>query len=174
MAKDKSPHVAVLVDTSTGWGRRLIRGVIRYSDKHGPWHLTVQPCGQADYLPLPHGWAGHGVIARIGSLRMVRALTATRLPVINVSAIDLPDNPFPQIITDYHEQANLAVQHFRDRGFCHFAYSGLHAPVMADDIATRFATQFKRPDFIVMCLSPRGLPRIAKDLPTSSNKRSSG
>jgi LacI family transcriptional regulator len=123
--KEKAPRVAVLVDTSTGWGRRLIRGIIRFSEKHGPWHLSVQARGQADYFALPHGWKGDGVIARVGSPRMVRELQTARIPVVNVSAIELPNNPFPRVIADYHSAANLAVQHFRERGFVHFAYSGL-------------------------------------------------
>lgn len=125
MHSDRLPHVAVLVDTATSWGRRLIRGVVRYSEQHGPWHLSVEARGQSDNLRLPKGWKGHGVIARIGSQRMLRALEETRLPVVNVSAIDIPSNSFPQIITDYHESAKLALQHFWDRGFRRFAYSGL-------------------------------------------------
>jgi LacI family transcriptional regulator len=158
MSKDKAPHVAVLIDTSTGWGRRLIRGVIRYSDKHGPWHLSLHACGQADYFALPHGWRGHGVIARIGSLRMVRALCAARLPVVNVSAIDLPDNPFPQIITDYHEQAKLAVQHFRDRGFCHFAYSGLQRPSYGKRHRDAFRHAVSAAGFRCEVFEPKRLP----------------
>jgi LacI family transcriptional regulator len=125
MRSDHLPYVAVLVDTATAWGRRLIRGIIRYSEKHGPWHLSVQAGSQSDYLRPPPGWKGDGVIARIGSRRMLRALQDARLPVVNVSAIDLPNNTFPQVITDYRESAKLAVQHFRERGFCRFAYSGL-------------------------------------------------
>jgi LacI family transcriptional regulator len=124
MRRDQSPHVAVLVDTSTSWGRRLIRGIVRYSEHHGPWHLSVEARGQ-DNLRLPIGWKGHGVIARIGSSRMLRELEEMKLPVVNVSAIDLPRNSFPQIITDYRKSAQLAVQHFCDRGFRRFAYSGL-------------------------------------------------
>lgn len=125
MPADKLPRVAVLVDTATSWGRRLIRGVIRYSEQHGPWHLSVEACDQANLCSPPFGWRGHGIIARIGSSKMLRSLQATGLPVVNVSAIDLPSNSIPQIVTDYHESARLAVQHFCDRGFNRFAYSGL-------------------------------------------------
>ena len=102
----------------------MIRGIIRYSEHHGPWHLSVEARG-SDKLCIPPGWKGHGIIARIGTRRMLDELEATGLPVVNVSAIDLPRNSFPQIITDYRKSAQLAVQHFRDRGFRRFAYSGL-------------------------------------------------
>jgi len=124
MIKQTSFHVAVLVDTATGWGRRLIRGVIRYSEEHGPWHLTVRPMGQRDYIALPRGWRGDGVIARVGSPRMVRELTPIGEAVVNISSIELPDNPFPCVTTDYHASATMAFEHFYDRGFRQFAYSG--------------------------------------------------
>jgi LacI family transcriptional regulator len=125
MDGDELPHVAVLVDTATGWGRRVVRGVIRYSDKHGPWHLTVEARGQAEALRLPPGWRGDGIIARITSKQMLRAMKATRLPVVNVSAVHLSNNSFPQVTTNYFESAALALQHFRDRGLVRFGYAGL-------------------------------------------------
>jgi LacI family transcriptional regulator len=74
---------------------------------------------------MPSGWKGDGVIARVNSRRMLRTLQAARLPVVNVSATDLPSNRFPQVTTDYHESAILAFHHFRDRGLQRFGYSGL-------------------------------------------------
>jgi LacI family transcriptional regulator len=125
MKRGELPHVAVLVETATGWGRRIIRGIFRYSDKNGPWYLTVEPRGPEDELMLPPGWKGHGVITRLSSQRVLRALQATRLPVLNVSAMNLPDSDFPQVTTDYHQSASLALEHFRDRGLQRFGYSGL-------------------------------------------------
>jgi len=54
------PRVAVLVDTSTGWGRRMVRGIIGYARKHGPWRLWVDDWGQREALRLPPGWKGEG------------------------------------------------------------------------------------------------------------------
>ena len=36
------PRILVLVDTSSGWGRRLIRGIANYGLTHGPWQLLVE------------------------------------------------------------------------------------------------------------------------------------
>src|SRR5690242_8295971 len=112
MKDDKLPRVAVLVDTATGWGRRIIHGVIRYSDKHGPWRLSIQARCQRDCVTPLRNWRGDGIIAWISSESNLRALQAAGLPTVNVSAIDLPDNDFPQVTTDYRESAKLAVAHF--------------------------------------------------------------
>ena len=119
-----APNVAVLVDTSTGWGRRLIRGVTGYAQKHGPWHLWAEARGRSEHLRLPPDWAGHGVIARISTQRMADALKTLDVPVVNVSAIPLQDCAYPTVTNDYPATGTLAASHFIDRGFKHFAYVG--------------------------------------------------
>jgi LacI family transcriptional regulator len=120
-----APRVAVLVDTSTSWGRRLVTGINNYAREHGPWQLFVEARGLEERLQVPRGWRGEGIIARVGSRAMVRDLLAHRLPVINVSGISLPDANFPRVTTDMHGTTQLAVKHFVDRGFRHFAYFSL-------------------------------------------------
>ena len=60
-------RIAVLVDTSSAWGRRLIHGVLAYEKKHGPWDVWLEPRGQKEPLRLPKGWNGDGIIARVSS-----------------------------------------------------------------------------------------------------------
>jgi LacI family transcriptional regulator len=56
---------------------------------------------------------------------MAQELKALNIPVINVSGIHLPGYAFPQVIGDLGASARMAVQHFMDRGFRHFAYFSL-------------------------------------------------
>lgn len=118
------PRVAVLVDTSTSWGHRLHVGIHSYR-KSGPWQLFVEPRGQEERLRLPAGWQGHGIIARIDSVAMAEELAALQIPVVNVSGIELPGVSFPRVTTDLNASAQLAANHFLDRGFKHFAYFSL-------------------------------------------------
>jgi len=124
MGANDAPNVAVLVDTSTGWGRRMIRGVTGYANKQGPWHLWAEARGRSEHLRLPPDWAGDGIIARISTQRMAEALNALNVPVVNVSAIPLQDCNYPTVTNDYPATGTLAAGHFIDRGFRHFAYVG--------------------------------------------------
>ena len=119
-----APNVAVLVDTSTGWGRRMIRGVVDYARDHGPWHLRIEPRGRTEYLSLPPDWSGDGVIARITTERMHHTLRKLQVPIVNISAIEIEDCEFPRVTSDYPASATLMAEHFIDRGFQHFAYVG--------------------------------------------------
>lgn len=118
------PHVAVLVDTATGWGRRLVRGVVNYS-QHGSWYLWIKSGGQETPLWLPPDWRGDGIIARIGTLAAARRIHAAGVPTVNISAIELAGVDFPRVATDLAAAGRLAAEHLLDRGFVHFAYYGL-------------------------------------------------
>lgn len=119
-----TPHVAVLVDTATGWGRRLVRGIVNYS-QHGPWSLWIKSGGQDAPVWLPPGWRGDGIIARIGTPAAARRVRASGVPVVNISAIELPGVNFPRVATDLPAAGRMAAEHLLDRGFVHFAYYGL-------------------------------------------------
>lgn len=117
--------VAVLVDCSSGWGRRLIRGIANYGLKTGKWQLLVEEKSQNETLQLPYGWQGDGIIARVNDLKLYKELIATGKPIINISGIRLNGVELPRVSTDYLAAAALAVQHFYERGFRNLAHCGL-------------------------------------------------
>lgn len=116
--------VAILVDCSSGWGRRLIRGIANYGLKAGNWQLLVEEKSQNEPLHLPHDWQGDGIIARVSDQKLYKELIATGKPIINISGIRLKGVELPRVSTDYDAAAALAVQHFHERGFQHLAYCG--------------------------------------------------
>jgi len=123
--KHSIPRVAVLVDTSTSWGRRIVTGIHNYIRKSGRWQLFIEARGMEENWSVPPGWQGDGVIARIGNPEMAAGLKALRIPVINVSGIQLPGVAFPRVTTDLNASARLAADHFLNRGFKHFAFFSL-------------------------------------------------
>ena len=62
-----TPQVALLIETSTEYGRGLLRGILRYSRLHGPWSLHVAPGHLDQVLPKAKSWSGTGIIARMRS-----------------------------------------------------------------------------------------------------------
>jgi LacI family transcriptional regulator len=124
MSPPYTPHVALLIDTSMGWGQRLIRGVINYAHQHGPWLLWVEPNTLEPEIHVPAGWQGHGIIARVASHSMARHIEGTGLPCVNISSIHLEGVTFPQVMADFRALARMAAEHLFDRGFRNFAYCG--------------------------------------------------
>lgn len=124
VSKKRIPSVAILVDTSTGWGRRLVRGIHRYAAQHGPWHLWIEPRGRNERLRLPTGWDGEGVIARINSEKIAESLVDQAPNLVNISSIRLDNYKIATVTTDVFGAASLAFEHFYERGLRKFAYVG--------------------------------------------------
>ncbi|MCB9881811.1 MAG: DNA-binding transcriptional regulator [Planctomycetes bacterium] len=120
----RRPRVALLIETSTAYGRDLLRGISEYTRTHRPWSMYVQERGFED--PLPDWlarWAGDGVITRIKDQPLVRKLTELELPVVDVR-IQEPDLGLPAVYCDQHAVGRLAAEHLLQRGFRHFAFCG--------------------------------------------------
>lgn len=119
-------RVAVLVDTSTSWGRGVLEGIHSFCRENQSWEIFVEPRGQLERLRLPRGWRGDGVIARVSNSQMAEELRSSRLPVVNVSGIKLSaSDSFPRVTTDLYASGSMAARHFLERGFRNFAYLDL-------------------------------------------------
>ncbi len=118
------PRVAILVESSRGYGRGLLHGIAEYVRVRGPWSVYFEERDLGD--PPPDwlaGWRGQGVIARIETRALAQAIAELGCPAVDLRGL-LPDLGMPLIETDERAVARLAVEHFLDRGFCHFAYCG--------------------------------------------------
>ena len=73
-------RVCLLIDTSTSWGVRLIKGIARFSQEIGNWLIHVEPRGRYDRFRIPTGWTGDGIIARINSKPLAQEINASGLP----------------------------------------------------------------------------------------------
>ena len=120
-----SRRIAVLVDTASTWGRDIIRGIQREARKHPQWSLLVEQRGSAEALVLPAEWRADGVIARVSNAELAGQLAATGLPVVNVSAMHVPEAKFARVATDVEAAGRMAAEYYRERGFSHFAYLSL-------------------------------------------------
>jgi LacI family transcriptional regulator len=115
-------HVAVLIETETSWGARVIRGIAHYAEKHTRWHLLIDPRDHEQRSAIPEGWHGDGIIARISTRTMCQHVLEKKLPVVNVDDVFEGLKKVGVVITDEAERARLALDHFVARGFRKFAY----------------------------------------------------
>jgi len=116
-------HVAVLIESSRAYGRGLIEGVARYSREQGNWVLYFEPRGLEAPPPWLRDWKGDGIIARLPLRSMARAVAAKGLPVVELFST-AEKSGLPLVGGDNAAIARLALQHFWERGFRHFAYCG--------------------------------------------------
>ena len=116
--------VALLIETSNAYARGLVQGVVHYVREHGAWSFQMMEQGRGDDPPpWLANWDGDGVIARIETPRIARAVVKCGLPAVDLSAARLVPT-LPWVETDDADIARLAAEHLLERGFKHFGYCG--------------------------------------------------
>ncbi len=115
-------RVLVVVQTDSGWGREIIRGIHRQARLKPGWRLRFEHGDPEGRVVLPRGWRPDGVIARVSSARIAAELSAAKVPVVNVSAVNVPEARFPRVATDVEAAGRMAAAYFLERGFRSFAY----------------------------------------------------
>jgi LacI family transcriptional regulator len=116
--------VALVIETSNEYARGLLRGILRYQQEHEKWTIDLpEQHRRADPPRWLRTYSGHGIIARIETKLIARAVQATQLPAVDVSsAREL--STIPWVETDDRKIAQLAIQHFFEKGFRHLAFCG--------------------------------------------------
>jgi LacI family transcriptional regulator len=134
----KMPKVALLVETARGYGREVLHGIVRYARLHGPWAFYVTPGDFVQSLPQMEEWGGTGIIARVATPQVAKAILATGLPVIvlDLSEAQLaPGSPWSrmsQLTSDSEGAVRLAVDHVLEKGLRHFGFVGIAGKIWSD------------------------------------------
>jgi len=124
------PKVALLIETSRGYGRAMLRGVMRYARLHGPWRLYLSPGDFAQGLPQMKAWGGSGIIARLETVEVARAIVAAKVPTIVLDVCEKVAKAVPEmkrfstVCSDSTAASALAAQHLIEQGFRNYAYVG--------------------------------------------------
>ena len=81
------PHVALLIETSRGFGRQLLQGIAHYSHLHGPWSFYITPGDFKQAVPMMRRW-GRSTTARVADQRIEQAIIEANVPTIVVGLRD--------------------------------------------------------------------------------------
>jgi LacI family transcriptional regulator len=142
------PRVALLVESSRAYGRGLLHGIAEYVRLHGPWSIYLAERGLGEAPPgWLKGWRGDGIIARIENRRIARAVGGLRLPTVDLRGL-FTDLGVPLITTDDEAVARLAVGHFLERGFRHFAFCGFLGADYSDKRSDCFTKMVEDAGFV--------------------------
>lgn len=122
MSTSKKKSVALLIETSNEYARGLLRGILRYQQEHDRWSIDME---EQQRGAAPPTWLkrydGDGIIARIETEAIAKAVRAANLPTVDVSAArHLPGIPWVE--TDDAAVAEAAVAHFEARGLRNVAF----------------------------------------------------
>ena len=162
----ETPKVALLIETARGYGRQMLRGIVRYARLHGPWGFYVTPGDFEQALPKMQQWGGTGIIARIETRKIAKAILDSGLPTI---ALDLsekqlkPEHPLSrlsEVASDSDGAAKMAAEHLLERGFRHYAFVGVAGRIWSQRRESGFCESITSAGFAVDVYRP---PHVARD-----------
>ncbi|MEM1068899.1 MAG: DNA-binding transcriptional regulator [Planctomycetota bacterium] len=117
-------QVALIVETSSVYGRELLSGIVRYMRMHDEWSVFLE---QRDLWKQPpswlHSWHGDGIISRATTPRLLEAVGETGVPLVEVTDRK-GDSGLPQVRSDDFVIGRMAAEHLLERGFERFAFCG--------------------------------------------------
>ena len=117
-------NIALLIETSNAYARGLLRGVVAYMRENPAWSIHLAEHGRGDRPPpWLADWQGDGILARVETPSMAKALRRMTMPVVDMSAARLIPS-LPWFETDDAAIAQLAYEHLKECGFKRFAYCG--------------------------------------------------
>jgi LacI family transcriptional regulator len=120
----KRPRVALIIESSTIFGRHVLHGVARYTRMHQSWSIFLE---QREFGAMPPAWLlrrrWDGIISRPTNRRLAEAFRRMKVPVVDLNSLH-DDLGFPRIRSDNRAIGRMGAEHLLERGFRHFAFCG--------------------------------------------------
>ena len=151
---DQARQVAVLVETDSTAGCRVIRGISNYRDQHDRWQLLLDPRDHEHRSTLPDGWNGSGIIASVGSTDQLAKLQSRGLPLVVIGDLVADRRGVVAVTNDEDALAEMAFQHLYDRGFRQFAYFAPPAHEYSNQRGDAFARRVEQEGFECIQFKP--------------------
>lgn len=138
------PRVALLIQSSTEYGRDLLRGVGRYIAEHGAWAVYHRAGPFLDRLPRDlDAWRPDALLAQLQSRRLIRQVRTLGLPTVDLFAGHrLPG--IPCVIPDHLAISRLVADYFLERGYEHFAFCGFRGVYYSELRRDRFVEYLRQ------------------------------
>jgi len=166
------PRVAVLIETSTGWGAGLVAGIGQHvAESSSDWDLWIEPHGRGEPLTLPAAWRPDAVIARVTTRTLAEEILRAGVPAVDVSWYRI-DRRIPRCSIDEDNAAQVAGRYLADLGLRRFAYVGSRTrPGYVDRFGRCFAEWGERHGHPVETFVPAAWPNLAGHAPDDGLSR---
>jgi LacI family transcriptional regulator len=117
------PKVLLLVESSRGSGRSLLRGIANYTHHHGPWSCYWEPGGLEKVWPKLRSLDVDGIILR--DVDKLEEVLAFGIPAVVFGHGRTEVSGLVNVVTDSEVIGRMAAEHLLACGFKQFAYCGI-------------------------------------------------
>lgn len=137
--------IALLVETSSTYGRQILRGIQRFNETANPhrWTAVLEEHDVNAGVPSwIKNWTGDGIISRQLSNDFREEITRGK-----IAFVELTDrhetNEFITVRSDDFRIGQLAAEHFRERGLVNYAFCGFSGESWSDRRKAGFAAHLR-------------------------------
>lgn len=114
--------VILNIETSRAYGRGLLYGINVYSIAEGSWFFYQVVGGRDRWLPNLADWGADGAIVR--ESKGMQKVLGMGIPTVVCVDTHVTSNADITLTTDQQQIAQIAADHFLERKFKNFAFSG--------------------------------------------------
>ena len=149
--------ILLLTDFSEGYGRNLLKGIVRYSNEHGPWMFYRMPryyrelYGDERVVNWAKDWKADAIIAQLESIDLDK-INELKIPVIIQNYKERANN-ICNITGDYRSTGEMAATFFLNRGFSNFAYYGFKDMLWSRERAEGFRSKIEEHGYPISMLN---------------------
>jgi len=123
-ARNRPPRVALIVETSGAYGRKILSGIARYLRCHQRWSVFLE---QRELGSRPPAWLldekWDGIVSRPTDPELARVYREMKTPVVDLN--DLHDQlGLPWVCSDHEAMGRMGAEHLREKALRHFAFCG--------------------------------------------------
>ena len=115
-------RVALLINLSTSYGKRILEGVNAHPLR-AEWELLAESWGDIGTENLLSGEHADGIIVDSTDIRFHEMLRISRKPTVLVAG-PLSDPTWARVTPDFAQAGRLAAEHFLEKGFRKLAFIG--------------------------------------------------
>ncbi len=129
--------ILLLIDYSSEFDRKLLRGLVQYSKEHGPWIFYRLPSyyrklyGEEGVLKWARKWKADAIIGQWNSQNS-ESLNKLNIPVV-LQNYHHRSSIFSNITGDYKGTGKIAADFFAQRLFKDYAYFGVKGVIWSDE-----------------------------------------
>ena len=114
--------VVLLIKPEGVYDRRLLRGIAKYAHSKDNWTVFHEIEQEKRALHFVKNWGANGIIADFREAQRIQRVFP-EIPIITIGA-NQRNSHIPNVASDSDAISEIAFEHFKERGFTHFAFSG--------------------------------------------------
>jgi LacI family transcriptional regulator len=160
-------QVALLIDFSRWYGRRVLLGVAKFVREHHEWSVQSEEWRWTDPVPdWIKKWNGDGIIAWLETPELAAMVQELGVPAVDIRGSS--GSGLPLIDTENQIVGNLAAEHFMQRGFRHYAFCGFVGANYSDSRGHWFSERLAQGGHACITYEP---PAISRNMQTIESEK---